>query len=83
MIRAKAIFYALKYGLLPWWLYEDRCHHAGMGYFGHVWINLKQAGRWATWSETRDDVRFEAINQALPLLADLRWPLKRGVSAPE
>lgn len=74
-MRAKAVFFALKYGLLPWRLYEDECHYEPMGYFAHLALNLALALRWATWSETADDRRFEAINQALPLFTDVR-PLR-------
>lgn len=76
VIRARAIFFSLKYGALPWRLYEETCHYSGMGYFGHLWINLAQAARWIARRETADDRRFEAINQALPLFADIRWPAR-------
>lgn len=73
MIRAKAIFFALKYGALPWWTYEAKCHHLGRGYWSHLGLNLRLAGRWATGRETEDDVRLELFyNAPLPLVSDLR-----------
>lgn len=55
----KAIFYCLFYGLLPWWFYESKCHHAGLSYWGHVWLNLGHAWVWFAGKQKLGDIRFE------------------------
>lgn len=57
-MRAKAIYHCLKYGLLPWWMYEDKKHY-DFGYWQHLWINLCYAFKWATFRETESDIIFE------------------------
>jgi hypothetical protein len=58
MQRVKAILYCLKFGLLPYWLYEKKCHY-DCSYVEHLWINVKYAWRWMTFSEYESDVDFE------------------------
>jgi hypothetical protein len=74
-LRARAIWFALKYGVLPWWWYESDCHYEAEGedgYLPHLRANLRLAWRWGTFTETLADVAFEReINEALPLIRDL------------
>jgi hypothetical protein len=74
-LRARAIWFALKYGVLPWWLYESECHYeaeGASGYIPHLRVNLCLAWRWATFSESADDVAFErGVNDRLPLFRDV------------
>jgi hypothetical protein len=76
-LRARAIWFALKYGVLPWWIYESECHYeaaGASGYVPHLRVNLRLAWRWATFAESADDVAFEdEVNEGLPLFRDL-WP---------
>ncbi|MBS1885652.1 MAG: hypothetical protein JSU06_00520 [Actinobacteria bacterium] len=76
-LRARAIWFALKYGLLPWWMYESECHYQAEGvggYLPHLRVNLAQARRWAMFAETAADVAFEReANDDLPLIGDVRW----------
>jgi len=58
-MRARAIACALWYGILPWWMYEDRCHYPGMTYLQHLRLNLRYAWTWISGRETTDDVAFE------------------------
>lgn len=58
-MRTRAVACALWFGLLPWWLYERRCHYLGMTYGAHLWLNLRYGLAWATWRETAGDVLFE------------------------
>ncbi len=74
-LRSRAIWFALKYGVLPWWAYESECHYEAEGvggYPAHLRVNLRLAWRWATFAESADDVAFEReVNRDLPLFADL------------
>jgi hypothetical protein len=74
-LRMRAIWFALKYGVLPRWLYESECHYeaeGASGFFAHLRLNLCLAWRWATFSESADDVAFEReVNDRLPLFRDL------------
>jgi hypothetical protein len=58
VIRLRAIWYALWFGLLPWWCYERTPHYA-FGYREHLRRNLRLAWLWATWHETQGDYEFE------------------------
>lgn len=58
-LRLRAIARCFFYGLVPWRLYERRCHFRGMSYGEHAALNLRLAGRWATGGEDASDVRFE------------------------
>lgn len=68
MMRARAIVCALWFGLLPWWIYEERCHFRPWGYWRHLAHNLGYAWRWVTLRETVGDTRFELQTNARP-----RW----------
>lgn len=57
-MRIKAIWNCLKYGLLPWWVYEKEKHYDS-SYWQHLWINLTYAWRWLLWKETCSDIQFE------------------------
>jgi hypothetical protein len=74
-LRARAIWFALKYGVLPWWLYESECHYeaeGASGYLAHLRVNLGLVLRWVTFTESADDVAFEReVNADLPLFSDL------------
>lgn len=59
MQRTRAIYYCLKYGILPWWCYERTCHYEGMTYGEHLRLNLRYAARWLLRQETEDDRDFE------------------------
>jgi hypothetical protein len=58
-MRFRAMVCALWYGVLPWWLYERRCHYPGMTYGQHLCLNLRYANAWATWRESASDYLFE------------------------
>jgi hypothetical protein len=58
-MRRRAIWCALKFGLLPWWLYEEEKHYAGMGYWAHLWLNLRYGARWLLHREDGGDRAFE------------------------
>lgn len=57
-IRRRAIWCALKYGLLPWRAYEREKHY-DKGYFGHAGMNIAYAWRWLRRRETDEDIEFE------------------------
>jgi hypothetical protein len=57
-VRRRAIYCALKYGLLPSRFYEKERHYA-CSYWAHLWMNLGVALRWLTGFETTDDIDFE------------------------
>lgn len=59
LVRLRAVWYALKFGLLPWQWYERACHYAPWGYWRHMGLNLALAWRWATWREYPGDINFE------------------------
>jgi hypothetical protein len=62
-VRARAIYFALVYGLRPWWMYESESHYAPMSYRQHLAMNLGVIWRWSTGRETEDDRHFErAVN---------------------
>jgi len=73
--RGRAIWFALKYGVLPWWMYESECHYEAegtSGYLSHLRVNLGLVWRWATLTETAADIAFEfEVNRGLPLLRDV------------
>lgn len=58
MIRIKAIWYCLKFGILPYWMYEKKKHYE-CNYFEHLMINIKMACRWALFKEDETDIEFE------------------------
>lgn len=60
MKRLKAIYFCLKFGVLPFWMYEKECHYKGMTYFNHLVLNIKYALVWITFRETSEDIQFEA-----------------------
>jgi hypothetical protein len=60
-MRSRAIFNALKYGLLPSRFYEDEVHY-DCSYLGHLQMNLAYAWCWLTWRESAEDREFEAEN---------------------
>lgn len=57
-VRAKAILFSIKYGLLPYWCYEKKCHYY-CSYLEHLVINIKYAWRWITFNEYQGDIEFE------------------------
>jgi hypothetical protein len=57
-VRIKAIYYAIKFGLLPYWLYEAERHYE-CSYFQHLCVNLNYAWRWITFHENISDLDFE------------------------
>lgn len=59
-MRLRAIGCALKFGLLPTWIYEDHPHH-DLTYLGHLRLNLVYAWRWATFRESAEDRLFEGL----------------------
>ena len=59
MVRIRAIWYCLFFGLLPWWVYEKECHYKGMTYRRHRWLNLALAARWVRNEQTPEDIEFE------------------------
>lgn len=58
MQRVKAISYSLLYGLLPYWCYEKTKHYS-CSYWYHLYINMKYALRWITFTEDNSDITFE------------------------
>lgn len=63
-MRLRAIASALWFGILPWWLYESKCHYQGMAYRAHLWMNLKMTARWASFREDEEDRDFERSTNA-------------------
>lgn len=59
-VRVKAIVCALYYGILPWWMYENKKHFEG-SYLHHLFINIGYAAMWLFFMETEDDRRFEKL----------------------
>lgn len=57
-MRLKAIYYSIKHGLLPYWMYEKKKHY-NCSYLSHLWINIKYAWRWITFREYQSDIDFE------------------------
>ena len=57
--RVVAICYCLFYGLVPWWMYEEACHHQGWGYWRHMWQNLLYMLKWVLFLEDEKDIEFE------------------------
>ncbi len=57
-MRIKAIYYAIKYGLLPWRMYEKEKHYS-TGYWQHLVVNIKYAWRWLSFREDESDIQFE------------------------
>jgi hypothetical protein len=57
-MRANAIYSCLKYGLLPWWMYEDVKHYE-CSYISHLWLNIQYMCRWLTFQEYESDIEFE------------------------
>lgn len=57
-LRRRAIYCALKYGLLPSWTYERERHYDG-SYWAHLRLNVAYAWRWLMWRQTVADCRFE------------------------
>lgn len=57
-MRARAIYNALKFGLLPYWCYEKEKHY-DCSYWLHLRINLQYAFRWLTFREDPTDIDFE------------------------
>jgi hypothetical protein len=58
-VRARAIFCALRFGVLPWWTYERTPHYAPMSYWAHLGENLAYALRWLRGREDDEDRAFE------------------------
>ena len=65
-MRGRAIVCALWFGVLPWWVYERRCHHPGEGYLAHLVRNVAYALLWATWREDDGDRAFELLTNGRP-----------------
>lgn len=57
-VRRRAIWRALRFGLMPWWLYESEKHHEG-SWLHHSAVNVYYAARWAFGCETAEDRKFE------------------------
>lgn len=78
-MRTRAVFCALCFGLLPWWVYEPTCHYAGESYGAHLLRNLRLAWLWLTGRQRFGDVRFEVeTNRPMPRLVRLRpWNEQR------
>jgi len=57
-MRARAIFFCLLYGLLPWWAYERERHYQ-CSWWEHLKINAAYAWRWLTFQEDESDREFE------------------------
>lgn len=63
-MRSKAIYNAIKHGLLPYWMYETEKHY-DCSYWQHLFINVRYAFRWITFRELELDIEFEKeINKA-------------------
>jgi hypothetical protein len=58
MHRLRAIIYAFWYGILPWWMYEEKRHYE-CSYLAHLWLNITYAMRWLFFLESESDRAFE------------------------
>lgn len=56
-VKAMAIFNCVYFAVMPWWVYEENCHHKTT-YWKHLLINLQYAGDWLNGNITQDDVDF-------------------------
>jgi hypothetical protein len=65
-MRTRAIFCALWFGVLPWWVYERECHYRPIGYWRHLLQNLGYAWRWMRKREDAADRAFEAAANVRP-----------------
>jgi len=63
-MRARAIYRAIKHGVLPYWLYEKEKHY-DCSYIEHLAINLRYAWRWITFTELKSDVSFEKSSNTI------------------
>jgi hypothetical protein len=76
-MRARAIAFALFYGIAPWQAYEDQRHY-DCSYLEHARMNLALAGRWLTFREIWEDVAFEwEVNASRPGSWRIDAPLLR------
>lgn len=46
--RYRAIFHCLYFSILPYWVYEKKCHYSsgkdlGKDYLSHLWMNILTA----------------------------------------
>lgn len=69
-VRARAIRLALWYGIVPSRFYEAEPHHS-WSYWRHLGVNLAQAWRWLTHTQTPED---EAFERRVNASRDLRRP---------
>jgi hypothetical protein len=58
MIRIRAIFCALWFGIMPYWVYERHCHYR-RGYWKHLKLNLETAMLWILFREKPSWHQFE------------------------
>jgi len=58
MLRLKAILDCIYFGLVPYWVYEERSHYGDTvkDYFYHIKINARVAWAWITFKESQEMV---------------------------
>lgn len=58
-LRTKAIFDCLWFGIMPSWLYEDKCHYGSVSYWNHLMMNIRSIPAWVTMDGiNEEDVAF-------------------------
>ena len=70
VIRARAVWCAIWFGVMPWWVYEDVPHY-DCGYLPHLRLNLGYAWMWLRGCETDEDREFERTVNTRPNW--IRW----------
>ena len=54
----RAIFYSMKYAILPYWMYESVKHYE-CSYWNHFIENMRYAARWINGDVDESDYEFE------------------------
>lgn len=58
-VRLRAIWCCIWFGLVPWPVYERKCHYSGMTYIQHLMLNVEFVAIWITGKELHSDWEFE------------------------
>lgn len=58
IVAIRAVFYSIKYGLLPYCMYESVKHYE-CSYWQHLKMNMQYAARWISGDVDESDYEFE------------------------